>query len=176
MPDTFHGFPDLPPELRDAIWNQAIRPQRPGAQVFKYYTGPEDDDHANVAVKPTHPKAQHLAAPEYSESAGPSVYTKDNMSWYLYDGGMWSACKESRRVIAAITHDKSIGPKQGTLDAPMAQPTFSPFILALISVYFRYWIGGNLNPSKIMSGGIKIFHSVSTLRSNRTLRSKGPLT
>ncbi|KAK3364205.1 hypothetical protein B0T25DRAFT_529562 [Lasiosphaeria hispida] len=37
MPDTFHSFPLLPRELREMIWELAVRPAVPGAHIFSTY-------------------------------------------------------------------------------------------------------------------------------------------
>lgn len=96
MATSFHQFGDLPWELRDQIWNLAVRPACPGIQIFKLYNREDtgalekmrimvlDEDYADA-----HHDHQ-LIIPGSDES---------NISTYLIDGGLWTACKESRRVM-----------------------------------------------------------------------------
>jgi len=58
MPDTFHLFPLLPPELREMIWELAVRPAVPGAHIFSIcdqlhnYTGPgESPPHSRLTIQ-----------------------------------------------------------------------------------------------------------------------------
>ncbi|KAK3386488.1 hypothetical protein B0H63DRAFT_467860 [Podospora didyma] len=41
---TFHYFPDLPKELRDKIWDMALRPGRPAAHFFTIFDPNDGED------------------------------------------------------------------------------------------------------------------------------------
>ncbi|RMJ17079.1 hypothetical protein BHE90_004625 [Fusarium euwallaceae] len=94
MAATFHQFGDLPFELRDQIWNLAVRPACPGTHVFKLSNREEAgalDKMRQMVLDEDHAYADHqLIIPDSNES---------NISTYLIDGGLWTACKESRRVM-----------------------------------------------------------------------------
>ncbi|EEU43413.1 uncharacterized protein NECHADRAFT_82684 [Fusarium vanettenii 77-13-4] len=102
MNDTFHRFLDLPWELRDMIWNFAIRPALPGVHIFNVYH-PKKDDGVNRNMEIFHPHecydSNRLAAPRSSEFSAGVTEDYSNPSTYLIDGGLWSACKESRLVM-----------------------------------------------------------------------------
>ncbi|SPJ85375.1 uncharacterized protein FTOL_11156 [Fusarium torulosum] len=74
---TFHQFSDLPRELRDTIWSFAIRDDNPGVHIF----GDFDN------------KKRH-----YFNSLDENR-SDENVSTYLIDGGLWTACKESRLIM-----------------------------------------------------------------------------
>ncbi|RSL73764.1 hypothetical protein CEP54_000134 [Fusarium duplospermum] len=97
MVRKFHRFPDLPWELRDMIWNFALRPNIPGVHVFKLYN--KTTDHGvdrNVDVFDQHGSLR-LAAPQNNKTS--ITRNRDNPSTYLIDGGLWTACKESNLVM-----------------------------------------------------------------------------
>lgn len=113
MPDTFPHFPLLPFELRDKIWKFAVRPAVPGAHIFSTYLNwfdskPEGFLSSFQAFHPFNP-SRCLAAPQClpktstftpdSLAAMPQSWLRNNPSTYLVDSGLWSACRESRRVI-----------------------------------------------------------------------------
>ncbi|RSL41833.1 hypothetical protein CEP54_015697 [Fusarium duplospermum] len=94
MAAVFHQFGDLPWELRDQIWNLAVRPACPGVHVFKLYNHKEAEDlekmrHMVLDKDDAH-VAHQLIIPDSDES---------DISTYLIDGGLWTACKESRHVM-----------------------------------------------------------------------------
>ena len=97
-PTTFHLFPNLPWELRHAIWELAVRPlDRPGAHIFCL----EERDgfkfevkQCDVICKLIDSKLQ-LSVPAKTMSAE----LDSNPSMYMVDGGLWTACKESRAVM-----------------------------------------------------------------------------
>lgn len=114
MAIEFHLFSFLPWELRDQIWKLAIRPDLPGAHVFRVRNpnaskqdDPDhrtsDDDDANCGAKSL------LAAPQClpqgvdftpaAQAAAPISWTLNNPSTYLIDSGLWTACKESLLVL-----------------------------------------------------------------------------
>ncbi|KAF4470619.1 hypothetical protein FALBO_2485 [Fusarium albosuccineum] len=105
MAITFHRFGYLPKELRDHIWNLAIRPSYPGVHIYKLDDA--DDEH-----KGSVPDAYYrycLAAPSCKMSAivDESCETSDhipswrdnNISTYLIDARLWTACQESRWIM-----------------------------------------------------------------------------
>ncbi|KAM5354866.1 hypothetical protein ACJ41O_001512 [Fusarium nematophilum] len=100
MYDTFHLFNYLPWELRNQIWNFAVRPGYRGAHVFRLYN-PQNHEHPdgniNMLIPPSsYPELRdcRLAAP-----GGAKSWKDNNLSAYLIDGGLWAACKESRLVM-----------------------------------------------------------------------------
>ncbi|RSL70851.1 hypothetical protein CEP53_001712 [Fusarium sp. AF-6] len=111
MPESFHPFPWLPLELRLMIWTFVLQPRVPGVHIFgtdygKYnsnngYVAPSDDFarplNRGYGVKQlTAPTPR--ARPAASTTPEPS-WTTNNPSSYLIDGGLWTACQESRAVI-----------------------------------------------------------------------------
>lgn len=114
MATEFHFFSFLPWELRDQIWKLAIRPDLPGAHVFRVRSTKaseqddanhktSDDDDSNCGAKSL------LAAPQClpqgvdftpaAQAAAPISWTLNNPSTYLLDSGLWTACKESLLAI-----------------------------------------------------------------------------
>lgn len=102
MDGTFHRFPELPWELRDQIWNLAIRPARPGVQVFKMYS-PEKDKIYNPEKDKMISNAMDVVFDYYSVYSDYRIAVPDrddnNLSTYCIDGALWNTCKEPRRVI-----------------------------------------------------------------------------
>ncbi|WAO94851.1 2EXR domain-containing protein [Fusarium falciforme] len=99
MDGTFHRFSDFPWELRDMIWNFALRPSVPGVHIFKLYNSKTDDGvHKNIDVfNPYDHITLRLAVPQSNKSS--ITRNRNNPSTYLIDGGLWTACKESRLVM-----------------------------------------------------------------------------
>ncbi|CAG1976963.1 unnamed protein product [Fusarium graminearum] len=90
---TFHRFPDLPPELRIQIWKHVIREDKPGVHIFNHEgPGPMMSEGWRSWTF-TKPLPSH-----YFNSVRKDVPRK-NISTYLIDGGMWTACKESRSIM-----------------------------------------------------------------------------
>ncbi|RSL57496.1 hypothetical protein CEP54_008280 [Fusarium duplospermum] len=93
--NTFHRFIHLPWDIREQIWKFALRPSFPGAHIFKLY---EADPHGRHG-------SRRLAVPDSKENSSIEnrdvhvTQNMDNPSTYLTDGGLWTACKESRHVI-----------------------------------------------------------------------------
>ncbi|EEU41924.1 uncharacterized protein NECHADRAFT_85997 [Fusarium vanettenii 77-13-4] len=99
MDGTFHRFSDLPWELRDMIWNFALRPDVPGVHIFKLYNSKLDDD-VDKNIDVSNPYDSHhlrLAAPQSNKSS--ITRNRNNPSTYFIDGGLWTACKESKLVM-----------------------------------------------------------------------------
>ncbi|KAM5347838.1 hypothetical protein ACJ41O_007662 [Fusarium nematophilum] len=120
MNRTFHQFGDLPLELRLQIWNLALRPTDPGAHVFRLFNC--DKDHAvkqsdEIVQIDSFYYGHRLASPraglpratagakETDRHSTTASWTEDNPSAYLIDGGLWTACRESRLVMES--HYKS---------------------------------------------------------------------
>ncbi|KAF4464125.1 hypothetical protein FALBO_9038 [Fusarium albosuccineum] len=111
MNDIFHHFGDLPKELRDEIWNLAVRPDRPGAHIFKLYDKRNETVHEKKRVNSSYCNlaTYRLAAPSCKKHAevgkicesGNTTQSRrgNNMSTYIIDGGLWTACKESRETM-----------------------------------------------------------------------------
>ncbi|KAF4985820.1 hypothetical protein FDECE_16293 [Fusarium decemcellulare] len=111
MNGTLHRFGELPKELRDQIWNLAIRPNRPGVHIFKLCdTDEENVKKENVVnVQSSSWGGSCLAAPsceKYADigkihnSSNTALSLKgDNTSTYMMDGGLWTACTESRSAM-----------------------------------------------------------------------------
>ncbi|RFU72388.1 hypothetical protein TARUN_9870 [Trichoderma arundinaceum] len=112
MPSEFHNFGNLPGELRLGIWKYALRPigpTRPGAHFFSMTNHKEDGDalkklrvqcELGSDCETEHGYRHCLAAPRYTSEEGSTYsWTSNNPSAYLWDFGMWGACRESREVI-----------------------------------------------------------------------------
>ncbi|KAH6892388.1 hypothetical protein B0T10DRAFT_458102 [Thelonectria olida] len=103
MAATFDRFSDLPGELRDQIWSFAIRTARPGVHIFRLYNS-HKDDHAgahDVVSLACCFDGHHLAAPSWDRYFDniDTTCSDRNLSTYLIDGGLWTACKESRLMM-----------------------------------------------------------------------------
>ncbi|KAL7908072.1 hypothetical protein GGI35DRAFT_53283 [Trichoderma velutinum] len=115
MHSRFRQFLDLPLELRLLIWKHALRPldqNRPGAHFFSLIHRTDGDEAMRLSTKCKSFGNKsciyyHLAAPKLGSSKGSHSWTNNNPSAYLWDFGMWSACRESRGVIKA--HYKTQG-------------------------------------------------------------------
>ncbi|KAF5680242.1 hypothetical protein FDENT_8445 [Fusarium denticulatum] len=92
---SFRRFPDLPKELRDAIWDYASQRNLAGVQIFELQSpDPKQDgqspDTTNLGASPS---GQRLAAPlprKYFPSLDGSAGTS-NVSKYMADIGLWTA-------------------------------------------------------------------------------------
>ncbi|EEU39931.1 uncharacterized protein NECHADRAFT_79659 [Fusarium vanettenii 77-13-4] len=108
MNDTFHRFVHLPWDIREQIWKFALRPSLPGVHIFKLYKpNPGDGPDKKLDIISHHRRHEslRLAAPDGEESTSAENHdtdvtqNRDNPSTYLIDGGLWTACKDSRHVI-----------------------------------------------------------------------------
>ncbi|KAF5599181.1 hypothetical protein FPCIR_2577 [Fusarium pseudocircinatum] len=91
----FERFKELPRELRDRIWSLAIRDDHPGAHIFgQYVTG-------SRRVQSWDCMMVDLAEPSWRRYFESLIeYRSDeNISTYLIDGGLWTACHESRCIM-----------------------------------------------------------------------------
>ncbi|KAJ3531655.1 hypothetical protein NM208_g8785 [Fusarium decemcellulare] len=105
---AFHRFGYLPKELRDHIWNLAIRPSCPGVHIYKLENA--KNRNKNSFLLAYYSTRYRLAAPscktpaiadESGESSDKMPSWRDNnISTYLIDAGLWTACQESRWAMA----------------------------------------------------------------------------
>ena len=115
---TFHPFPRLPKELRDAIWALAIRPKKPSAHFFTVFDCAKDAEWwvlSQYSIRHRFRRRCGLAAPASRTSDHHSQeeqqqqqqqrqeqqfsWVQGSRSGYLIDSGLWTACTESRAVM-----------------------------------------------------------------------------
>jgi hypothetical protein len=87
---TFHLFSRLPTEIRLKIWDAACFPSQKHHKALHYVKLFDVDDYTANVCQMKH-KAQEPDSDQYSNNANPSAY--------IWDAGLWTACKESREVI-----------------------------------------------------------------------------
>ncbi|KAH7245427.1 hypothetical protein BKA59DRAFT_544702 [Fusarium tricinctum] len=87
---TFHPFSRLPTELRLKIWEAACFPFQQHHKGLHYVELLTVGDYS-TRMRQMKRKNQHLDSDHSSNSANPSAY--------IWDVGLWKACKESREVI-----------------------------------------------------------------------------
>ncbi|KAK1983931.1 hypothetical protein LZ30DRAFT_712865 [Colletotrichum cereale] len=99
--ETFHGFPLLPGELRDLIWDHAVRPVGlRGVQHFSLFYSTEGSMPYNerlehqLMVNSTNDQELFSGPPLPVDNTLP-VSWNHNPSTYTIDAGLWTACKES---------------------------------------------------------------------------------
>ncbi|KAK4442579.1 hypothetical protein QBC34DRAFT_363566, partial [Podospora aff. communis PSN243] len=119
------------------IWKFAIRPKgKRGVHIFTLFSG------ARATEKQREEWSEHLAhsrhpqptaslaapllpdgfeAPGYRRAPQPSRY-RDNSSWYTVDSGLWTACTESREVMAKHFRDSEMFEARRELDWMPEQP------------------------------------------------------
>ncbi|EXA35828.1 hypothetical protein FOVG_12954 [Fusarium oxysporum f. sp. pisi HDV247] len=98
---SFKRFAELPRELRDQIWSMAIRDDRPGVHIFGQYDGENDNGNEDRSLTRGDWPSNTWAAPSwrwYFENLNKDR-SDENISTYLIDGGLWTACHESRLVM-----------------------------------------------------------------------------
>ncbi|KAK3496772.1 uncharacterized protein B0T23DRAFT_372643 [Neurospora hispaniola] len=113
---TFHPFPKLPWELRYDIWDLVIRPlDRPGVHIFCIEERKLEDSEpkeCDVICGPIPLESGdsnlHISVPAATMSSGPA----GNVSTYMIDGGLWTACKESRAVMERVFRHQMWDPKR----------------------------------------------------------------
>ncbi|KAL6695538.1 hypothetical protein J3F84DRAFT_374646 [Trichoderma pleuroticola] len=123
MQSSVCQFLDLPFELRLMIWKFALRPldhNRPGAHFFSLAKREDGDEAIRrsalcKAAGNDHCSGFHFLAPKLNFSKGSRSWTNNNPSAYLWDFGMWTACRESRQVIEAhySQEDYTMGLRRG---------------------------------------------------------------
>ncbi|CVK95877.1 uncharacterized protein FMAN_13800 [Fusarium mangiferae] len=104
---SFRRFSDLPKEIRDIIWSDASQRDLAGVQIFELRTPKpkEDGETSDTTASGTRPPRQQLDAPLRSKcfpalDGSPGTL---NVSRYMADIGLWTACKESREVMEKTT-------------------------------------------------------------------------
>ncbi|KAJ2967004.1 hypothetical protein NQ176_g9877 [Zarea fungicola] len=110
MTTTFHPFPLLPPELRLKIWELAIRDTDVAGVNFVELDWHETLPLPNGLVATGHHNRRPGLLPascamkrqpcdhcDYGPTRGKCL--RKNKSSYLYDSGLWDACRESRHVM-----------------------------------------------------------------------------
>ncbi|KAF5623636.1 uncharacterized protein FTJAE_10568 [Fusarium tjaetaba] len=110
MPHSFQYFGNLPAELQMEIWNDAVRPAKPGIQIFSLSSGCEDGSPEHDA-KVSWADTCHLTAPKWAFGPKPdcpippeqlkamAVCATNNPSTYVTDWGLWDTCRQSRRTM-----------------------------------------------------------------------------
>ncbi|KAM0541893.1 hypothetical protein ACHAPJ_013039 [Fusarium lateritium] len=89
----------MPPELRLQIWQDACLPSSQHRRGL-HYMDVEVDKHENRGWScVTALRCDWTSPPEKRDSIG-----RNNRSAYLWDAGLWRACKESREVILRHSH------------------------------------------------------------------------
>ncbi|KAE9566479.1 hypothetical protein CGCF415_v005965 [Colletotrichum fructicola] len=100
---TFHQFPMLPGEMRDQIWDLAVRqPGYRGVHIFTYIDENNYRDHRPTSntfprhlAKKMGDDRRFVGAPTPANDTAPHSWTAGNPSTYVVDGGVLTACKES---------------------------------------------------------------------------------
>ncbi|KAF5986403.1 hypothetical protein FBULB1_2466 [Fusarium bulbicola] len=150
MATEFHLFSALPTELRQEIWNLAIRPKEPGVHIFRVY-GNHWDHQAPEAVRLSYHEDQFrgwgLAVPlPHEDAACANKPSARSVSTYMIDMGLWTACRESMTMMRkAFPRPRSI--KFGGLRIP--EPVMCHYI----------------------SGGAPLYSTIDTLEDLVILRS-----
>ncbi|PNP74233.1 hypothetical protein FNYG_12282 [Fusarium nygamai] len=97
----FKRFSELPRELRDQIWSMAIRDDRPGVHIFGQYDKTKRYRSGSRFLRSGDVVSGTWAAPSwrrYFENLNEDR-SDENISTYLIDGGLWTACRESRLIM-----------------------------------------------------------------------------
>ncbi|KAK2022280.1 hypothetical protein LX32DRAFT_645634 [Colletotrichum zoysiae] len=99
--EDFRLFSLLPGELRDQIWDHSVRPQ--GIRGVQYFSIFPYDDIPEAFSRHLIPPAKifqlELFGPPRPEDAESLPSWNLNRSTYSIDGGLWTACKESRAAM-----------------------------------------------------------------------------
>ncbi|KAI1641997.1 uncharacterized protein F4817DRAFT_20346 [Daldinia loculata] len=105
-PTTFRHFSLLPRELRDQIWDAAIRPDVPSVHFFTAWHGTYGPDPPTIVECAVAGRGEHpdelcsLAAPRCNIAEPDRLsWFENNPSVYMEDSGLWTACKESREAM-----------------------------------------------------------------------------
>ncbi|KAL6790428.1 hypothetical protein GGI42DRAFT_189794 [Trichoderma sp. SZMC 28013] len=133
-------FMALPSEVRIIIWKYVLRPLHynlPAAHFFSLVNNREDGNKAASVstlcegADNQHCSGYHLAAPKFVSDGGGYSWTKNNPSAYLWDFGLWGACKESRQVIEA--HYKQLDRTDWWRRRYSTAPSYSQTSVSLIA-------------------------------------------
>ncbi|KAF5685580.1 hypothetical protein FCIRC_3366 [Fusarium circinatum] len=97
----FKRFSELPRELRELIWSMAMRDDRPGVHIFGQYDKTNDNVTEGRPLMRGDWPSYTWAAPSwrrYFENLNDDC-SDGNISTYLIDSGLWTACHESRLIM-----------------------------------------------------------------------------
>ncbi|KAF5592884.1 hypothetical protein FPCIR_5567 [Fusarium pseudocircinatum] len=97
----FKRFSELPIELRDQIWSVAIRDDRPGVHIFGQYDKTKRFARGSRFLRSGDVVSDTWAVPSwhrYFENFNEDR-SDENISTYLIDDGLWTACQESRLIM-----------------------------------------------------------------------------
>ncbi|KAF5589675.1 uncharacterized protein FSUBG_11100 [Fusarium subglutinans] len=138
---SFARFAQLPKELRDMVWEYASQRDVAGVQIFELRPPEptEDGETSDATTSGARPPRQQLAAPLRSKcfpsiDGGPG---DSNVSRYMADIGLWTACKESREVMEKTTQRTNRIPERGARQeyrfnwGDLPSDTSQPFMVQL---------------------------------------------
>lgn len=118
----FHPFKDLPKELRDRIWDTAIRDECPAVHFFTLYDAQADPPSVVQPSKKVHATSASYVPEFYLGLAAPRCRGSDQLSWtdgnistYLTDSGLWTACHESRERMLRYFRPSETSPQVSKL-------------------------------------------------------------
>ncbi|EQB50172.1 hypothetical protein CGLO_10397 [Colletotrichum gloeosporioides Cg-14] len=103
---SFSSFSLLPGEIRDQIWDFSTRPI--GARGVQYFSVLQSWDNTSpipevfkgqIVNRTSKYQNQILAAPLVGDDTSCPSWYEGNQSTYAIDGGLWTACKESRAAM-----------------------------------------------------------------------------
>ncbi|ENH75466.1 hypothetical protein FOC1_g10005438 [Fusarium oxysporum f. sp. cubense race 1] len=98
---SFRRFAELPKELQDRIWSLAIRDDHPGVHIFGRYDESKKNTSESRFLRYDDTMSRTWAAPSwrrYFENLN-GDRSDENISTYLIDGGLWTACRASRLIM-----------------------------------------------------------------------------
>ncbi|RBA21881.1 hypothetical protein FPRO05_00228 [Fusarium proliferatum] len=115
---TFPLFSQLPLELREQIYKMAMRPDKPGVQIFRVYD-PEPDNPVHArdimgfsvtgasqrrwSLPPCLSCPPRLALPLWNKYPDSTNGLSDHdISTYLIDSSLWTVCHESRSMMRRV--------------------------------------------------------------------------
>lgn len=122
----FHPFTGLPKELRDQIWDMAIRDDNPAVHYFTIYDTVKDPESVVNPAKKVHAAQSSddvyysvgFAAPR-CRASGQLSWTEGNISTYLTDSGLWTACFESRNRMLQHFRPSETSPQASPQHRPL---------------------------------------------------------
>jgi hypothetical protein len=124
----FQRFLDLPKELRDQIWDMAIRNNDPAVHFFTIYSNLGDHESVVDPAKKVHATQDPyvlgfdvgFAAPR-CRASGQLSWTDGNISTYLIDSGLWTACYESRDRMLRHFRPSETSPQASSTHMPLTR-------------------------------------------------------
>ncbi|KAF5576916.1 hypothetical protein FPANT_10697 [Fusarium pseudoanthophilum] len=100
-PVDFQRFPDLPAELRLKIWKAACFPYAPNQRGL-HYIDLETVEKGLINGALMGSMEMNALHPDFPTSHnGQLAVGRANKSAYMWDAGLWKACRESREVVSA---------------------------------------------------------------------------